>query len=556
LSSDSKVILWQIGGTGGEPSLTNMQIQRVVRTEDYGQTWQTTSFWNDAAGTAAAGGTTSVKIIADRVNPNVFYAFENSQARVYISNDKGKNFYRFGIGGALSSVSVGNWANNTFGLNVMYFNALRGREGELLVGGADLGSFKISVTNLDGAPAAWNVTSVRITPSGGASATNTSTHRIGYGLGVNADAENVALYRYGRINAVNGNTQTGTGIFRSVDGGATWRKISKTSSNPDALNMDNHSYQDVRAINGDARTFGRVYFSTGNGTGAFRWGEMITELLKSPISDKVGLELALRAAEGFLDNADLSEYPQEFIDALILAVGDAIDIIGDEDADQAAVDMAIAALYLDDGRTVTLSGPAVSTNEAGATVTYTVSIKNMPAVTGIELEFELDGSFMSSKDFNAIGFGYFGDGNYGTPIFWKNDGDVWTGKVTLLNMDGGVAGKADVLEMVFNVKEGVIGVTDVKLNYVRLSFDGDEVFPEVVNGLVTTEFVQWYSPYDLNRDGVVDLNDVTWALQYLMMEDGDAGWDAAKAADVTGDGRVDIEDLLLILANYTIPYYG
>ena len=65
-----------------------------------------------------------------------------------------------------------------------------------------------------------------------------------------------------------------------------------------------------------------------------------------------------------------------------------------------------------------------------------------------------------------------------------------------------------------------------------------------------------YSPYDLNKDGVIDLNDVTYALKYFMAHEGDADWDAAKAADFDGSGQIDVGDLLLILANYTIPYYG
>ena len=63
------------------------------------------------------------------------------------------------------------------------------------------------------------------------------------------------------------------------------------------------------------------------------------------------------------------------------------------------------------------------------------------------------------------------------------------------------------------------------------------------------------SKYDLNMDGVVDLNDLTYALQYLLVKVGDPNWNEAKIADVTNDGIVDMNDLVLILANYTDPYY-
>ena len=64
-----------------------------------------------------------------------------------------------------------------------------------------------------------------------------------------------------------------------------------------------------------------------------------------------------------------------------------------------------------------------------------------------------------------------------------------------------------------------------------------------------------YSPYDLNKDGVVDLDDVTWAAQYLLAVTTDTIWSTASVADFTNDGRIDIEDIVLILANYTVPYY-
>jgi len=204
---------------------------------------------------------------------------------------------------------------------------------------------------------------------------------------------------------------------------------------------------------------------------------------------------------------------------------------------------------------VTIDGLEILASGAGVTATYTISVNNLPQVSGIELEFELDGAFLRGKDYNAIGFDYFGEGNYGGPIYWSNVGDTWIGKVTLINQ-AGVSGDADILELTFDVIEGVVGIADVKLNYLRMSFDGVEVYPFILKDTATTEFVKWYSRYDVNRDGVVDLNDLTFALMYLMLDSTDPDWDVAKIADVNGDGFIDIDDLLLILANYTIPYYA
>jgi len=203
---------------------------------------------------------------------------------------------------------------------------------------------------------------------------------------------------------------------------------------------------------------------------------------------------------------------------------------------------------------VSVTGPELVVSGPDATATYTISVRNMPKVSGIELEFEIDGDFLGAKAFNGVGFDIIGDGNYGSPIYWRNAGNKWIGKATLVNAEG-ASGHADILNMVFGVKEGVLGVSDVKLTYVLMSYGGDAVPAEIKDGVAATVFAQYYVRYDLNKDGVVDLNDITFALQFFGARAGDADWNAAKAADLDGDGVVDVSDLLLILANYTVPYY-
>ena len=88
-----------------------------------------------------------------------------------------------------------------------------------------------------------------------------------------------------------------------------------------------------------------------------------------------------------------------------------------------------------------------------------------------------------------------------------------------------------------------------------MGYIGDPVDVIIEINSVSTEFVMAYSQYDLNKDGVIDLDDLSWALQYLLATDSHSIWDVAKVADFNEDGIIDVEDLVLILANYTIPYY-
>ena len=58
-----------------------------------------------------------------------------------------------------------------------------------------------------------------------------------------------------------------------------------------------------------------------------------------------------------------------------------------------------------------------------------------------------------------------------------------------------------------------------------------------------------YSIYDVNEDGIVDQLDITRAQRAYGASDGDDNWIAR--ADVNHDGTVDINDLILILNNYS-----
>ena len=210
---------------------------------------------------------------------------------------------------------------------------------------------------------------------------------------------------------------------------------------------------------------------------------------------------------------------------------------------------------------ITLSGPDSVVSGSGATASYTLKAVNMDPLSGIDFSITVDGSYLSSKEFAfENGFAAVSAGNYSTPLFWTNVGDVWTGKAVLYNGNpGGISGDFDIFTMTFNVAEGKLGPTDVVLNYATTSYGGSTVESDIVNGTVTTELTQWYSPYDLNKDGVIDLNDVTFALQYLLVTDSDPEWEQAKVCNFATGGAyevIDINDLIIILANYTIPYYS
>jgi len=199
---------------------------------------------------------------------------------------------------------------------------------------------------------------------------------------------------------------------------------------------------------------------------------------------------------------------------------------------------------------VSLSG--VESVVVGDDAAYTVSVGGVSKLATVTLQFEVDGAYFSGKSFTGLnGFDVLGD------VVWTQAGNgVWIGRVTLVNLNGGVSstGALNIFEMVFSSNSKLLGTADVRLVDVVLSgYDDADVAvyidSSISNGLVRTLIGQYFSKYDVNRDGVVDQLDLTAAQLFFMAKEGDANWNVAKFADVNGDGCVDIEDLILILKN-------
>ena len=198
LSANGTRIVWSPAGAA------------VSVTANNGKTW-----------TASSGVPSGARVISDRADPNLFYAFANGV------------FYRSTNGGA------GFTASPATGLptSPVRMGAVFGRAGDVwLAGGSETGAYGL-----------WHST------DGGVSWTCLSNveqaDTVGFGRAA-PGASYPAVYTSARIGGVRG-------IFRSDDGGASWVRI----------NDDQHQYAWTGAtITGDPRVYGRVYLGT-NGRG-------------------------------------------------------------------------------------------------------------------------------------------------------------------------------------------------------------------------------------------------------------------------------------------------
>lgn len=206
VSADGKTWIW------------TPQRSAAFATHDNGKTWQ-----------QAKGIADNLKVIADKVNPQKFYALALSQGKLYSSVDGGNTFTEQ----ALSNVKLpsgGNRGDNRGGQDRVY--AAPAHEGDLWLAAFD---------------------GLYHSTDAGKTFTNTNTveeiHAFGFGKGA-PNTKYAALYLVGTVNGVRG-------FYRSDDVAKSWVRI----------NDDQHQYGLVLHITGDPKKYGRVYVGThGRGT--------------------------------------------------------------------------------------------------------------------------------------------------------------------------------------------------------------------------------------------------------------------------------------------------
>ncbi|MCX6181249.1 MAG: T9SS type A sorting domain-containing protein [Bacteroidetes bacterium] len=179
----------------------------------------TTTYYSTDNGSnwTACGGLTFNSIpVADAVNSNKFYAYENTGGKFYVSTDGGKNFS--------SALTL-----NTYGSKLL--RAVPGVDGELWFA-AGWDGLKRSVNS-----------GQSFTKLSGVS----NCASVGFGA-VAAGKIFPTVYIWGTVNGVKG-------VFRSIDEGASWLRV----------NDDAHQYGgpgNGQFVIGDMNVFGRVYMST------------------------------------------------------------------------------------------------------------------------------------------------------------------------------------------------------------------------------------------------------------------------------------------------------
>lgn len=203
VSADSKTIVWTLRRSA--PNFSR----------DNGATW-----------TTCGNLPRNLRVVADSVNPNKFYAFDSHSGKFYLSTNGAADF-----AATEPELPVAESFGNGFGAGSDggVVCATPGNEGDIWI------NFRIAGL-------------YHSTNSGSAFAklgNVQQAYSLGFGKAVSG-GKYPALYLIGKISDVQA-------VFRSVDSGVTWARI----------NDDQHQFGWISHVTGDPRIYGRVYFATG-----------------------------------------------------------------------------------------------------------------------------------------------------------------------------------------------------------------------------------------------------------------------------------------------------
>lgn len=154
--------------------------------------------------------------VADRMNPEKFYAFDYSLGKVSVSINGAETFFQGATG-----------LPTTSSMEDDHLSAVPGREGDVWICCGDNGLFH----STNSGTSVTQITSV------------TAAYKVGFGKPLVAGGY-PAIYINGVVGGV-------LGIYRSDDSSATWVRI----------NDDEHQFGWVHQVTGDMRVYGRCYVS-------------------------------------------------------------------------------------------------------------------------------------------------------------------------------------------------------------------------------------------------------------------------------------------------------
>lgn len=218
--------------------------------------------------------------------------------------------------------------------------------------------------------------------------------------------------------------------------------------------------------------------------------------------------------------------------------------------------------YTADNTTVKVKGsaepeatPAASLTVKGTGVKdgysyYMVTLDNSANITTMIVNLSFDASQISMKalaDGKKDAYAKLNDSRFVLTPNWKEEnGKV---KVSLLLTTGNNAvtseDSSNLLLLALPVKANITGNIAMTVDSAECGgvVSGKPIKSTVtVNGSASNRITS----YDVNADDTIDILDITEAQRFYQADSSDSDWADAQKADVNGDGKIDIQDLINI----------
>ena len=191
-----------------------------------------------------------------------------------------------------------------------------------------------------------------------------------------------------------------------------------------------------------------------------------------------------------------------------------------------------------------VSAPAQAA--VGAELPFTFQLGQMERVATVSFTFKKDVDLQYDKLEGESGFTSLG-------VKWNSDG---TGTAALSYLQDGAGGSltklalTDIANLYFKTQQdsGTYGIELTDVAVAGYDAEGNAVFftTEIQNSRAEITVAD-PDRYDVNKDGVVDLLDITYCQKYYRETSSSAGWDDIANCDLDGNGIIDVEDMILLL---------
>lgn len=179
---------------------------------------------------------------------------------------------------------------------------------------------------------------------------------------------------------------------------------------------------------------------------------------------------------------------------------------------------------------------------------YKVTLDNSANITTMIVNLSFDASQISMKalaDGKKDAYAKLNDSRFVLTPNWKEEnGKV---KVSLLLTTGNNAvtseDSSNLLLLALPVKANITGNIAMTVDSAECGgvVSGKPIKSTVtVNGSASNRITS----YDVNADDMIDILDITEAQRFYQADSNDSDWADAQKADVNGDGKIDIQDLI------------